>query len=345
MSAILCALQLPSLRQRVLTETGGRLNVNSRLSRLAEQLGWGIRQLSPTAVDRDSLRNAANRFVYRRPDTLPPSAPSSILSSEVHSFSRVFTGAFLDILARMLQVTGAASDQNLLAISRDLGQLLVDGIRAAPVTPSYFSQVAANMVQADQGRNGGRYRAALTRSFLDHGILSVSTALDLTNATVPQPVTAPTAMAGPMTNGGASVEYAYEEEGGDEGYKMGYGQTPELPLITTLPIGRGITIKAHAPDESPRFSVAPAAQGPVGEGLLSADEAVRSFVEDLIQQGRVSLGAGQSLMPELSGGSSSRQTHTLVDDGTGSMVLKREHFDCIACSAVRGRTQLSCTAA
>ena len=47
MSAILCRLQLPSLRQKVLSETGGRLNTNSRLSRVAEQLGWGIRQRLP----------------------------------------------------------------------------------------------------------------------------------------------------------------------------------------------------------------------------------------------------------------------------------------------------------
>jgi len=72
MSSILCGLQLPSRRAKVLSETGGRLNTNSRLSRLAEQLGWGIRQSSPTAVDPDSLRNAANRFFYQRPEQLPP---------------------------------------------------------------------------------------------------------------------------------------------------------------------------------------------------------------------------------------------------------------------------------
>jgi hypothetical protein len=82
MSGILCALQLPSLRQKVLEETDGQLNTNSRLSRLAEQLGWGIRQLSPTSVDRDCLRNAANRFFYQNPIFLPPSAPASQLSSD-----------------------------------------------------------------------------------------------------------------------------------------------------------------------------------------------------------------------------------------------------------------------
>src|SRR5437762_11317133 len=107
MSAILSALQVTSLRGKVLDETGGRLNVNSRLSRLAEQLGWAIRQLSPTAVDGDCLRNAANRFFYVDPNALPPSAPSTELSSEVHSFSRIFTGAFLDALSRMLTTVGA----------------------------------------------------------------------------------------------------------------------------------------------------------------------------------------------------------------------------------------------
>src|SRR5207237_4145036 len=43
MSAILSALQLPALREAVLAETGGKLFRSSRLSRLAEQLGWAFR--------------------------------------------------------------------------------------------------------------------------------------------------------------------------------------------------------------------------------------------------------------------------------------------------------------
>jgi len=43
MSAILSALQLSSVREGVLAETGGVLRRSSRLSRLAEQLGWAIR--------------------------------------------------------------------------------------------------------------------------------------------------------------------------------------------------------------------------------------------------------------------------------------------------------------
>ena len=107
MSGILSALQVDSFRQDVLRETDGVLNRSSRLSRLAEQLGAAIRIQHPDAVDTDCLRNAANSFFYRDPQTLPPSAPANQLSSEPHSFSRVFTAAFLDVLAAMFKSASA----------------------------------------------------------------------------------------------------------------------------------------------------------------------------------------------------------------------------------------------
>jgi hypothetical protein len=65
MSAILTALQLPTVRQAVLEETDGNLRRNSSVSRVAEQLGFAIRQRSPSAVDRDSLRNARQHVPLR----------------------------------------------------------------------------------------------------------------------------------------------------------------------------------------------------------------------------------------------------------------------------------------
>ena len=190
MTAMLSALQRPSYRQRVLTETGGRLRTNSRLSRLAEQLGWGIRQSSPDAVDRDCLRNAANRFSYVPPSSLRSIAPMTQLSSEPHSFARVFTGAFLDALAAMVGVVGDPDDANLDTVSQDMGQLLVDGVLTASVTPTYYSQVAAAMVQAAAARKNGLYQSALRGAFVGRGILDLVAARDLESAEVPslQPV-------------------------------------------------------------------------------------------------------------------------------------------------------------
>jgi hypothetical protein len=150
MSAILAALQLPSMRVAVIAETAGDLSRSSRLSRLAEQLGWAIRQHSPSSVEADCLRNAANSFFYANPETLPPSAPAVNLSSEAHSFSRVFTGAFLEALAGgFRQVSAKRNEADLQAVSYEFAQLLVAGALAAPIVPEFMSQVAAAMVAAD----------------------------------------------------------------------------------------------------------------------------------------------------------------------------------------------------
>src|SRR5262249_51011539 len=151
MSALLSALQVASFRQALLAETSGAVGHASRLSRMAEQLGAAIRVGHPDAVDPDCLRNAANSFFYVDPQTLPPSAPASQLSSEPHSFSRVFTGAFLDILGGIFKTQGAGpSSDGLVQASRDLAALLVNGVLAASVVPDYFSQVAAHMVAAGE---------------------------------------------------------------------------------------------------------------------------------------------------------------------------------------------------
>jgi hypothetical protein len=340
MSSILCALQLPSERQKVLTETQGRLNVTSRLSRLAEQLGWAIRQLAPTAVDPDCLRNAANRFFFRRPSQLPPQAPASQLSSEVHSFSRVFTGAFLDALAGMLQVLGPATEANLLTASRALGQLLVDGVHTASVTSAYYSQVAAAMIQADQARNQGRYRTALSNAFRERGILSIAATAALASAPVPQREVAPAGMvtmAGfPGVGGfsgqasGTQTRLTYNGQE-DDGYRRGPEDAPALPT-QTIATDFGMTLLVPAPAEPPRFSVVPAALRGVSAEPSTPDEAARAFVEDLIQLDRLDLRAVYGrVSPELIAPpderSRSRKTHEVREMPEGP-VLKRLHFDC-----------------
>ena len=137
MSAILSALQLQSLRIEILQDTSGHLYQSSRLSRLAEQLGTAIRAQQPDAVNPDCLRNAVNSFTYQDPIQLPQMAPAAQLSSEPHSFSRVFTGAFFEALAGMLIAKAAnpsyPTEQELLAVNQEMGDILVAGARQAPV--------------------------------------------------------------------------------------------------------------------------------------------------------------------------------------------------------------------
>ena len=327
-SAMLSALQIGSMREFVLEETGGELNLNSRLSQSARQLGWAIRlKFGADNVDTDCLRNAANSFFYQDPATLPPSAPASQLSSEVHSFARVFTGAFLDVIAGMFEIgpagTTADDSEKLLAVSQDAGRLLVEGIRIAPVGAGFYSQVAAGIVQADQSLFSGRYRAALVSGFVGRGILAPESAVGLVRDL--------------QANGGRAFGVTgtararqLQFDGDNEGFKKSGGNAPTMPL-RALTTRYGATIHVHMPSEPNRFGVAAAAVGGGSDQTTSAEDDARSFVEDLIQLGRIAQDEAPGVIPaELLVPGNDRpgdKTHRLVKEDE-KVVLKRNHFCC-----------------
>jgi len=309
MSAMLSGLQVPSFRQEVLAETGGTLNRSSRLSRLAEQLGAAIRAQHPDLADPDSLRNAVNSFFYSDPQTLPPSAPAAQLSSEPHSFSRVFTAAFLDILAGMFKLQGnAPTADDLLKTSQDAARLLVAGVLAAPVVPDYYSQVAAHMVSAAGTATFSKYQGAIKSAFVRRGILSLDGALTVTS--VQAPAARAMAAAAPV--------------------KAGKGQPArELPLAAISGAHFGLTqaaLKVHVAGQPKHFAVTSSSQtlGPLEP--RSPQNAAQSFTEDLFQRGRVDVGSYSHPDHGL-GRSLANKTHVVVED-KGDLVLKRRTFDC-----------------
>lgn len=312
-SAILCALQLNTVAQDVLAVTGGRLFHSTFLSRIAEELGWGIRQSSPQAVEPDCLRNAVNSFFYRDPATLPPAAPASLLSSAPHSFSRVFTAAFYDAFAGMVTADNPAPTvQSLQRVTRDAGRLLVDAIRNAPVVPNYYSQVAAQMVAADEARFARKYRDVLKGAFVRHGVLSLEAAAAIVGR--PAPIAAAVGIAG-ATDAGGSVA-------GAAGAQLAPVAVPSMALGIASQ-----TILCAAPVEAGGYAAAAAAAMDTGSlPAPSHTDAVRSFLEDLLRLGRVDLGGhgdpdAQIAQPNV------RKTHVLQNTPAGPALL-RETFDC-----------------
>jgi hypothetical protein len=307
MSAILTALQVESFRNRVLIDTQGVLNRNSRLSRLAEQLGAAIRIEHPDAVDRDSLRNAVNSFFYRDPQTLPPSAPANALSSEPHSFSRVFTAGFLDVLAGMFKLKGdGANGDNLVAITRDAALLLVAGVKDAPVVPDYYSQVAAHMLDAGEAAPfSGKYRDVIKSAFVRRGILSLQAATTVT--------------ATPRPSRRSAVAAA----------SVGTLPSHDLPLasISAAAYGlSGLVLKVRAAEQPKKFAVTSASLSLGAADTRSAQNAAESFTDDLFQRGRVEVEdhahreAGL-VHPHVT------KTHVVVKQGA-DLVLRRRTFDC-----------------
>lgn len=306
MSAILAALQVPSLREEVLAETGGNLARNSRLSRLAEQLGNAIRARSPDAVDPDCLRNAANSFVYQDPMRLPARAPATQLSSEPHSFSRVFTGAFLEGLAGMAAARAASPDQmteaDLLAAAGDMADILVAGIMHAAVVPNFYAQVAASMVTAGAARHPA-YSGVLRAVFVRRAILSLHSAADVqalhaSAAAAMAPAPAPDGHEPLETLALPAAHYGLDQ-----------------PLLVEAP--------------SQHRGTAPHAFAFLADRALepaSSATAARSFVDDLFRQGRVDYAGHGRPEARLEHGRR-HKSHRLAADG-GVIRLHRCLFDC-----------------
>ena len=295
-SAILSNLQLPSLRDEVLADTEGRPATASRLSRLAESLGWGIRQLIPDSVSSDCLRSAVNSFYYQDPASLPPQAPATSLSSEPHNFSRVFTSGFFRTLGLMFFLQPQHDSEGLRKAAEDAGTLLIEGVRMTPVVPAFYAQVAANMVATDTQLFGGKYHKAIIRGFVGPGVLSVQAAASLGSAD---------RLAGaPALNGS--------------------DQLPRLSIPgTSFALPSDLFVRAAS--EPSRFGVASGTPD-IGEAQPPApDDAASSFVADLVRRGRIAareedVGDAPIIPGEFT-------THE-IRAADGALELRRTRFDC-----------------
>jgi hypothetical protein len=305
-SALLSALQLQSLRIAILKETNGRLFRNSRLSRLAEQLGTAIRLQFPDAVDSDCLRNAVNSFVYQDPTTLPQSTPASQISSEPHSFSRVFTGAVFEIMGGMLSKKAAAPDNpteaELLAVSEEIAEILVEGVKQAPVVPNWYAQVAAGMVTESANVNAG-YPAILKAAFVRRSILSMESAASVQALHASIAAVGATALAAETSWPLTDLALTAGDYGLDQPLLVGAASHPRSI------VARSAAVQVNG-------SAEPA----------SSSTAARTFVEDLFSQGRVHYGEFAEAGAHFDHGRRLR-THELVKEKDG-IRLRRRLFDC-----------------
>jgi len=301
-SAILSGLQIQSLRETVLVETHGDLRRSSRLSRLGEQLGWAIRQVNPDKADADCLRNAANAFLYQDPTTLPISGRSSVLTSDPHSFSRVFTGAFFDALANMLALQSLTpTEADLLRVSQEIGKLLIEALHVAPATSDFCCQVAFHMLEADKLHFDGKYNTALTNAFVSRRILS----------------TAAMAMIRPILSSRTAVAQAMVAP--EHKVSTGFLQV----TLSTASYGlRSKTLLVNVPDEGERLPT-----GPLGVvDSPSAETVARSFVDYLFLRGKVDVGRFADANFGMIRANMRGKTHRLTQTPRG-LVLTRVMFE------------------
>jgi hypothetical protein len=310
-SAILCALQLPSMRSSILASTGGHIFCNSRLSRIAEQFGTALYARFPDDAEPDCLRNAYNTFPYAPPADLDPSGPSSIVTSKPHSFSRIFTGAVLEILDGMLAVHSPATSAQLRDVTIELRDIMIEAVIYAPLVPQYYASVAAKMLLAAADRNPA-YQPVFRDVFVRRLILSAGSAAAI------------------LSSSNAAEDTGFATEVQRHSYK------PKLGLLPFAPHGldRPLYIELPAePEETVARSATRAGKSitPLGSEEAAQIFADRLFVNGLVEYGEFG-GRDSRVDPEQRDPSRIYPTHRLelVDE---QLRLRRVRIHCGNCRA------------
>ena len=173
--AMLMVTQDDKAVEVVAKQTGGDLSKPNSLAQTGEELGAAINHsVGKNVTGGDYVRNAINKFVWQDPKTLPDRGGPDQLGSEVHSWSRLWTGAFYDVMKGMVdqnvkagmspsEAIRAAGDENL----KLYGLLLKD----APRGEFTYQQMAQTLLKVDEKSNGGKNQELIRKVYTDRKIL------------------------------------------------------------------------------------------------------------------------------------------------------------------------------
>lgn len=177
-TAMLTSLQQESVVDQVVAETGGNLRKPNIVARLAEEMSNGLNHaMLHSSMGEDwVMRDANNDLKYQDPATLPkqPSFSMDELFAEPHSFSRVFTGAFWDVLCnvndRFLKDSG--DPKKALIQTRDaMTELMARTLDLSPNRMKRMSQVSQAMLEADQRYFQGRFQSEISQAMQARNLL------------------------------------------------------------------------------------------------------------------------------------------------------------------------------
>jgi hypothetical protein len=172
-TAILTALADATTRRAVLASIRTRNVVEGT----AEDLSAAVRRALGAQHPASAPRRARNTFQWALPSTLPSVGPPLVLSSEIHSFARVFTGCFWDTLLGIFARQSSASAAALWTATRIASRLLIAGAAQAPETARFFQSVGQAMVLVDEQTNNSANRATIRDAFAGHNVMLGSNAM------------------------------------------------------------------------------------------------------------------------------------------------------------------------
>lgn len=185
-TAFLATLQDDSVVAKVAAQTGGDLSKLNIASATGEELGKGINDKAGwNRTGGDWVRNLNNNLKWSDPDSLPtpPSGShpdSSVVTSECHNFSRIWSGAVYDVIKGITNdnlKAGMDPATALKAASTEGIQMYARLMKAAPEGDFTYKDMANAFIASDKSGNGGKHVDLLTKVFTERNIIQPSTGM------------------------------------------------------------------------------------------------------------------------------------------------------------------------
>lgn len=134
------------------TDAGDLSSKRNILSDMGEGFGQAIGR-------EGGIRNSFNKFTYKDPATLPERGDEDNLGHEIHDFSRLWSGAFYDILDGISDANRAAGmspKDALMAAGEEGWKLLIGQMEKSPASSeTTFKEMANHLLRGDADFNGG----------------------------------------------------------------------------------------------------------------------------------------------------------------------------------------------
>jgi hypothetical protein len=176
--SIVSIMQYEQILQKAIEETNNNLSASNVISRLAEEVGIFVYEnySKNNGYLTNALRDpAVEIFKYIKPENLPEDARNDQLSSECHSYGRVFLSVWYNILCK-IYAKEVEKNAPLTAIknARDISFLLL--LQAIPVSPrvnNYHNAIAKCMVSIAKSKYAD-YAEIIENCFFEWNILNKS---------------------------------------------------------------------------------------------------------------------------------------------------------------------------
>lgn len=162
-------LEYNDLIDLALKETNSDLFKSNVLSRMAAEMGRGIFHTTEGSYGEspNCLRDLSNSFHYTEPEKLPKEGREDQLLNQHHNFSRVFSGAFYELLITIANVKVKSGKKYHVALkeSRDICcRYLIQGCSFAPARVRMYDSLCKQILLVDKA-DGEIYQKIIRNVF------------------------------------------------------------------------------------------------------------------------------------------------------------------------------------